>query len=194
MVVWVALLFETERLVWCVTWCGTKENSTKFLRRDITENIYLKYTGEGTIWMLAVGYPWALCRKISNYFTVHFRQLRGYVRIIYILRFRKWLCRNCRHKLRIFYPRALCCKISNILLYIFIICSDMWILFTAFVFATCFDRNCPYQATYHLWRQIHISNNILTSYLTKTHAWFVKILLFLSCYIIGLSARFEATR
>lgn len=148
---WVALLFETEILACCVTRCGKNENSTKFLGGGIIESIYLKHAGEGTIWRLAVGCPWALCRKISNYFTVCFRQLRGYVRVIHILRFRKWLCRNCRNKLRIFYPRALCCKISNILLYVFIICSDMWILFIAFIFATCFDRNCRCQAKYHLW-------------------------------------------
>lgn len=145
-------IIETERLVWCVTRRGKKENSTKFIGRDITESIYLKHTGEGTIWTLAVGCPWALCRKISNYFNVYFRQLRDYVRINHILRFRKWVCRKCRHRLRTFYPRALFCKISNILLYIFIICSDVWILFAAFVFAICFDRNCRYQAKYHLWR------------------------------------------
>jgi hypothetical protein len=63
--------------------------------------------------MLVLGCPWTLCRKICNYFTAYFRQLRGYVRIIHILLLRKWLCRNCRHKLSVFYPRALCCKISN---------------------------------------------------------------------------------
>ena len=136
---------------WYDVWLGVG-------RKKVVQNFSAEISLKAFTWnilekgRLAVGCPWALCRKVSNYFTVYFRQLRGYVLIIHILRFRKWLCRNGRHKLRIFCPQALCCKVSNILLYIFIMCSDLWILFTAFVFATCFDRNCHCQATYHLWR------------------------------------------
>jgi len=148
----------------------------------------MKRIGEGTIWRLAVGCPWALCRKISNYFAVYFRQLRGYVHIIHILRFRKWLCRNCRHKLRIFY-----CVVQYLIVgYIFSSSAAICGSCSQHLSSQHVSTNCRYQAKYYLWRWIHISNSILMSYLTKTQAWSVKIL-FLSCYIMGLSARFEAT-